>query len=131
MPTQVANVFAFLPVPSPDGKSVAFVSMDEQRQSVILICAMSNCWSRRTFAVPRRPTALQWTHDGRDLAYATLSNIWVQPLDGGPPYQLTHFPEDDRLIQDFEWSPDGKLLAFSRSRTTWDIALYRGLKLDD
>lgn len=40
------------------------------------------------------------------------------------------FPEDDYRIEDFEWSRDGKQLAFSRSRTTWDIVLFRGLTLD-
>jgi Tol biopolymer transport system component len=75
--------------------------------------------------------ALQWTPDGRGLAYSTRSNIWVQTLDGAAPYQWTHFPEDDYRIEDFEWSPDGKRLAFSRSRTTWDIVLFRGLNVGD
>ena len=125
-PKQLANVYAFEPVPSPDGKSVAFVSVSEKNQPVISICALSDCSSRRTIPVTR-PTALQWTPDGRGLAYSILSNIWVQMLDGGAPSQLTHFPEDDRRIEDFEWSLDGKWLAFSRSKTTWDIVLFRGL----
>jgi Tol biopolymer transport system component len=54
----------------------------------------------------------------------------VQALDGGAPSQLTHFPEDGRPIEDFEWSADGKRLAFSRSRTNWDIVLFRGLASD-
>jgi Tol biopolymer transport system component len=128
-PRQLANVYAFQPVPSPDGKSVAFVSLNEQNQSIISMCAVSDCSSRRDFRVTRRPFALQWTPDGRGPAYSMLSNIWVQPLDGDAPYQLTHFPEDDHRIEDFEWSPDGKRLAFSRSRTRWDIVLFRGLEL--
>src|SRR5512142_2365310 len=104
-PRQLANVYAFQPVPSPDGKSVAFVSIDEHRQSLITICAISDCSSRRSLPVAGRPLALQWMPDGRGLAYAMLSNIWVQPLDGAAPYQLTHF-QDDRRIEDFEWSPD-------------------------
>ena len=38
---------------------------------------------------------------------------------------MTHFPEDEYRIEDFEWSPDGKRLAFSRSLNTWDIVLFR------
>jgi len=129
-PVQLANVFAFQPVPSPDGRMLTFVSLDDERRAAIAVCDMPDCSSRRTLPLPRRPAALQWTPDGRGLAYATLSNIWVQPLGGGPPHQLTHFPDDDRRIQDFEWSADGRRLAFSRSRTTWGIVLFRGLELE-
>jgi len=108
---------------------LAFMSIDESRRPVIAVCDLSNCSTRRTLPLPRRPAALQWTPDGRGLAYATLSNIWVQPLGGGPASQLTHFPDDDRRIQDFEWSADGRRLAFSRSRTTWGLVLFRGLEL--
>lgn len=41
------------------------------------------------------------------------------------PLQLMHFPEDEYRIEDFEWSPDGKRLAFSRSLNIWDIVLFR------
>jgi len=129
-PTQLANVYAFQPVPSPDGQSVAFVSLDEQKRSVISICAVSNCSKRRNLPVARRPLALQWTPDGRGVAYSMRSNIWVQTLDGAAPSQWTRFPEDGHAIEDFEWSPDGKRLAFSRSRTNWDIVLFRGLEFD-
>jgi eukaryotic-like serine/threonine-protein kinase len=126
-PRQLANVYAYLPVPSPDGRSLAFVSLDDQKRPVLLVCELPECASRRTFKVPRSPAALQWMPDGRGLAYAVLSNIWVQNLDGGAASPLTTFPEDERRIEDFEWSPDGKRLAFSRSKTTWDIVLFRGV----
>lgn len=127
IPRQLANVFAVQPVPSPDGRSVAFVSRGEDGKPVISVCDLSDCSSRRHLPVPRRPLALQWTPDGRGIAYSIQSNIWVQTLDGGPPFQLTRFPEDLNHIEDFEWSRDGKRLAFSRSRTTWDIVLFRGI----
>jgi len=127
-PTLVANVFSYYPAISRDGASLAFVSVNETKtQAVIAICPLSDCSSRQTFPASRSPTALQWLPDGRGVAYSMLSNIWVQPRDGGVPYQLTRFPEDEWRIEDFEWSPDGKRLAFSRSKTTWDIVLLRGV----
>jgi Tol biopolymer transport system component len=72
---------------------------------------------------------LRWMPDGRAIAYrdATQANLWVQPLDGKPPHQLTHFT-DGRAIVDFAWSRDGKRLAVARSTTSNDIVLFKGLK---
>jgi serine/threonine protein kinase/Tol biopolymer transport system component len=126
-PTQLADVFGYHPAPSPDGKLIAFVSVDDQRRAVISICALPDCASRRSFPAVRSPAAVEWTPDGRGVAYAVLANIWVQPADGSAPSQLTHLPEDGRRIEDFEWSADGRRLAFSRSKRTWDIVLFRGV----
>jgi hypothetical protein len=52
--------------------------------------------------------------------------LLIQPLDGKPPHQLTHFT--DRTGTDFVWSRDGKRLAIARSTTTNDIVLFTGLK---
>jgi Tol biopolymer transport system component len=70
---------------------------------------------------------LCWTPDGRGIAYARDGNIWVQPLGGGPPRQLTR-SADGRPIGFFAWSRDGTRLAISRSTVTNDIVLLRGLK---
>src|SRR5204863_7809288 len=34
---------------------------------------------------------LYWSADGRNLLYADGRDIWLQPLEGGPPKRLTHF----------------------------------------
>jgi Tol biopolymer transport system component len=71
---------------------------------------------------------IQWTPDGRGLAYLNpdvRSNIWIQPIGGGPPYQLTHFT--DRRIVAYAWSADGKRLAFARAVETSDIVLLKGV----
>jgi Tol biopolymer transport system component len=127
-PRQLVKQFSYLPAASRDGKWLAFVSTNQQGQAVLSTCALADCASPRTFAVARGPIAVQWTPNGRGVAYATLANIWVQPVDGGAPTQLTRFAEDDHRIEDFEWSADGKRLAVSRARTTWDIVLFRGMK---
>jgi Tol biopolymer transport system component len=129
-PQVAADVFAYYPVVSPDGKSFAFVTVNEQNRPLIAICLLSDCSTPRTVAVPRGPTALQWTPDGKGVAFSMLSNIWVQPRDGAAAYPLTKFAEDDFRIEDFEWSRDGKRLAFSRSKTAWDVVLFRGVTRD-
>jgi Tol biopolymer transport system component len=95
------------------------------------MCDLPGCGKRQPLTVPdNRSTGLcRWTPDGQAIAYvdAAHSNIWVQPLDGHAPHQLTHFA-DGRTIADFAWSHDGKRLAISRSTTTNDIALFKGLK---
>jgi hypothetical protein len=58
---------------------------------------------------------------------ATQANLWVQPIDGSPPHQLTHFPTD-RTISSFAWSRDGTRLAIARELVTNDIVLFKGFR---
>jgi len=52
-----------------------------------------------------------------------VSNLWVQPLDGSPGHQVTHFTSE--VIADFHWSPDGKSLAVIREHDVADVVLLK------
>jgi eukaryotic-like serine/threonine-protein kinase len=52
-----------------------------------------------------------------------VSNLWVQPLDGTPGHQFTHFPSE--VITDFHWSPDGNALAVIREHDVADVVMLR------
>jgi len=75
-------------------------------------------------------TILRWSADGRALHYTAINNnvtnVWSQPLDGGPPRQLTNFT--DGLMATFDWSRDGKLLACSRGMLLRDAVLITDTK---
>jgi eukaryotic-like serine/threonine-protein kinase len=68
-----------------------------------------------------------WSYDGKSLIYpvtrAGVSDIWAQPIDGGPAKQLTHFTSDQ--IANAAWSGDGKTLAVTRGTRTADIILLK------
>jgi len=51
-----------------------------------------------------------------------VDNLWVQPFDGGPSKQFTHYTEDS--IEDFHWSPDGKKLGVLRVHFSHDAVLF-------
>jgi serine/threonine protein kinase/Tol biopolymer transport system component len=121
-PTEVVHLFTIGLDVSPDGKSILFLAPNDQNRVTWVVCDLPACTSRRDLPVGRK-----WTPDGRGLAYMTQGNLWVQPLDGKPPHQFTHFT-DDRQIIDFAWSRDGKRLAIARSTVTNDIVLFKGLK---
>jgi hypothetical protein len=69
---------------------------------------------------------LAWSHDGRYLAEVRSDGqLWVQPADGGPSRQLTHFPTGGpgyalcgsiggAAVQVLHpiWSPDDTQIAF-------------------
>jgi serine/threonine protein kinase len=129
---------------SRDAKSIVLVILRDEKL-VLKVCGFPVCASGRTLAMPRAVSdslrwtpamprtisdGMRWTPDGRGLAYIdgdTQTNLWVQPLDGSPTYQLTHFT-DGRIIPSFAWSPDGKRLAVARETVTNDIVLFKGLK---
>jgi len=50
----------------------------------------------------------------------------MQPLDGGPPRQVTDFKSD--RIFGFEWSRDGKQLALARGTESSDVVLISGFR---
>ena len=70
---------------------------------------------------------VSWTADGKGLTYIEnrdgVSNIWLQPVDGGSKRQLTNFKSD--LIFNYAWSVDGKKLALSRGSQTSDVILIK------
>jgi Tol biopolymer transport system component len=112
---------------SPDGSSLVFISVADPNRPTIVVCDWPACTARRTFPAPA-VTRLRWTPDGRGVAYVGPgSNLWVLPLDGKPPRQLTRFT-DGRTIADFAWSRDGKRLAVARATVKDDIVLFTGLQ---
>jgi Tol biopolymer transport system component len=100
--------------------------LDDTNQPATGVCDVATCTSPRTLPRLTRP---KFTAGGRALTYldsATQANIWIQPLDGSAPRQLTHFADDGKTIWDYAWSTDGKRLAVARGAIANNIVLLRG-----
>jgi Tol biopolymer transport system component len=68
----------------------------------------------------------QWSPDGKEMSYVVrengVDNVWAQPLDGGPPHQLTYF-DSGEIDENWRYSPDGTRLIVSRGQSTRDVML--------
>jgi len=117
---------------SPDGKLIACNYQAEANgQYKIAIIPFEGGSPTRVFDLVGRPNRdLQWTPDGRAIAYIVtsngVSNIWAQPLAGGEPKPLTDFK--DQRIFNFAWSRDGKQLALSRGVVNSDVVLITNFR---
>jgi Tol biopolymer transport system component len=112
---------------SPDSRFVMLQSRTTAGVPEVLILPIAGGDPIRRLNISGGP--IRWTPDGRSLAYLSQdapSNIWIQPLEGGPPRQMTRFP-DQRIIA-YNWSHDGKLLALARATDRSDIVLLKGVK---
>jgi len=111
-----------------DGGLLAGVAYDfEARRPITVVLPLSGEGPWRRFAIPQ--IWVQFAPDGRGLTYVDerdgVSNVFIQPLDGGSPRQVTRFDSDE--IYSFAWSPDGKLLALARGNQTADVVLISNL----
>jgi Tol biopolymer transport system component len=111
---------------SPDSGSIAYTAQVPGGGPSLMVCSLPGCTLPRAIGSAPFDTAVAWMPDGRGVAYALEGNVWVQPLGGGAPRQLTRFTEN-RYIGSFAWSRDGKRLAITRSTVTNDIVLFKGL----
>ena len=50
-----------------------------------------------------------WSPDGKKLALIHEGDIWIIPLEGGTPVQITETPDQERWV---DWSPDSKFISY-------------------
>jgi Tol biopolymer transport system component len=114
---------------SPDGKQLLYGYQESSGNLIAdYIGLMSAGGGARlsSFQAPSGAGALHWSPDGKTAQYAMTrdraGNIWEQPLPGGSPKQITHFPAGLN-IRGFDWSKDGKQLAVVRSSATSNVLI--------
>jgi Tol biopolymer transport system component len=125
--TYVASVLS-LDV-SPDSRSLVFSTLDGPERRKLVLCGLPTCTDVRTLSLPFGGAGrIRWMAGGSAVAFLDQSgtNVWMQPLSGGEPSQVTDF-DDGQTITDFAWSRAGRL-AVARASTSSDIVLFKGLK---
>ncbi|HET9480090.1 MAG TPA: protein kinase, partial [Pyrinomonadaceae bacterium] len=136
-PAQVINRNATMGVVSPDGKFIAYTYPESADALAppnrLALIPFEGGQPIKTFEVRTSGTVLaviQWAPDGKSVLYTVtannFTNVWSQPIDGGPAKQVTQFK--DMLMTGFAWSHDGKQLACTRGNLVRDAVLIRDLK---
>ncbi len=120
---------------SPDGRFLAFPYDQERPKALSKLAVVSARTGKtvKTYDSPGgiyRESCLRWSPDGKALQYlltkGDVTNIWDQPLSGGPPRQVTKFTAG--RIFDFNWTADGKQLLLSRGEVSSDVVLLSDLR---
>jgi len=129
---QLTDKASWAPALSPDGKMIAFnyYPKAEAPNKIAVISIDGGPPIKVIEVMGENDRPVRWTPDGRALAYAVtkggISNIWTQPLAGGPLKQLTQFTSHQ--IINFAWSRDGRQLALSRSLAYNDVVIIRDIR---
>jgi eukaryotic-like serine/threonine-protein kinase len=120
---------------SADGTSALFITVShaEGHKEKLLEVSVDNGQVKREIAMQKPHTGkVQYSPDGKAIEYVVrengIDNIWRQPLDGpngnatAGKWETTFKTEH---ISNFQWSPDGKLLALVRGHTDSDVVLIK------
>jgi Tol biopolymer transport system component len=127
------------PAVSPDGSLVAYGKIEGQgagAKSKIVVQKTEGGASLQEIEMPSTSNVqrLGWTPDGRAFTYVrnttgNRENLYMQPLAGGAPVQLTHFDSEPALVASYAWSRDGKKLAITRARyNDTDVVMFSGFR---
>ncbi|HEY0377020.1 MAG TPA: winged helix-turn-helix domain-containing protein [Pyrinomonadaceae bacterium] len=127
-PIRLTDRRARFPAISSDGRLISFELFDDKTsRRVIAVMPFDGRAPAKTLEMTTttRLWASQWTPDGKALRFVDsngdTSNIWQQPLDGGPRQRLTDF--QSIILTDFAWSPDGRQVVYARGVTVSDVVL--------
>ena len=130
-PVQLTDKSSENAVFSPDGKQIVCMYLPQPTESYKLAILPSEGGEPvKTLPFTGPITNLRWTVDGQSLVYGvtknSVTNLWLQPIDGSPPKQLTNFASEQ--IFSFDLSRDGKQVAMSRGTNTSDVVLISNFK---
>jgi Tol biopolymer transport system component/predicted Ser/Thr protein kinase len=135
-PVQLSETNGVCPTISPDGKLIAYIYLDEQtRNRRIEVIPAEGGKAVKEFELPHTAGSnIRWSRDGLAIQFVVrargASNIWSQPLSGGPPKQITEFKSDymSDYMNAFDWSADGKSLVVCRYSVSSDVLLMSNAK---
>ena len=126
-PTKISEVHCAVPNYSTTGKYIScvwdkiYVVSPEDGSVLHTLTAVS---------IPILNIGARFTPDENSLVYISqqkgTTNLWVQPISGGQPKQLTDFPNGN--IYNFAYSPDGSKLYLARGYQIRDAVLINGLQ---
>jgi serine/threonine protein kinase len=110
---------------SPDGQYLAFrFWTDTNAPPQLRIMSVNGDKPDKTFDVKIPDMWVRWRPDGKSVTFVRggegVSNIWEQPIEGGPPRPVTKFTAEQ--IKGFDWTRDGDLIC-SRNRDVRDAVL--------
>ena len=138
-PVELARGNVFFPAVSPDGALVAYGRTDGQgaaAKSKLVIQKLDGGAIVQEIAEPSTYSffLLGWIPDGHALTYVhnttgNSQNVYMQPLAGGAPVQLTHFDSEPAVVAAYAWSRDGKKFAITRARyNDTDVVMFSGFR---
>jgi Tol biopolymer transport system component len=133
-PIQLIPDPGYQPSVSPDGRLLAVTKRRVDPPGNYLdILPLAGGPSIRQFDIPvlaMTGTPLSWTPDSKGVIFLDsrdgVGNLWLQPLAGGKPKQVTNFSSD--RIYSFDWSPDGKQLVVARGNSSSDIVMISNFR---
>ncbi|HEX7958041.1 MAG TPA: hypothetical protein VF508_13925, partial [Pyrinomonadaceae bacterium] len=130
-PVRLTNKPASWPFVSPDGKSfVCTYGESPFTANRLAVIPIGGGEPTKLYEVaPTFRSNTVWLPDNRGIAYLDertgTTNVWMQPLAGGRPVQLTDFTSDH--VSAFDWSRDNRLLA-TRSVETTGVVLIKDFR---
>lgn len=105
---------------APDGRRVVFelkrfdLAENKNFTQLMLTDATTGDVRPLTAEAKHSDTAPKFSPDGSRLAFLSDRDkptcLWVMPLDGGEPRRLT---DREGNVKDFDWSPDGRRIAYA------------------
>ncbi|HLI95897.1 MAG TPA: DPP IV N-terminal domain-containing protein, partial [Candidatus Baltobacteraceae bacterium] len=100
---------------SPDGRSIAVLvrRSDYDKDKVVTDLVLVDVATHRARTLLHDATGLdnvEWSPDGSRLAYTANKQVYVLPMNGGEPVQITHVKTS---VEALDWRPDGSSIAFT------------------
>jgi Tol biopolymer transport system component len=134
VPEQLTRFSSRKPILSPDGKFFICETRDLESEPLLnhAVVAADGGSITTSLVLPliARSRVIRWSADGKGLIYVQtkdrVDNLWLQPIDGGTPTQLTNF-ESDRIFR-FDVSADGKSFAMARGNENSDVVLITNFR---
>jgi eukaryotic-like serine/threonine-protein kinase len=137
-PVELARGTRFDPPVSPDGRLIAYGRTDGQgasaKSKIVVQRLEDGAILNEIKADPVNFHHLGWTPDSHALTYVqnttgSTQNLYLQPLAGGAPLQLTHFDSEPGVVAAYAWSRDGTKIAITRARyNDTDVVMFSGFK---
>jgi eukaryotic-like serine/threonine-protein kinase len=137
-PTPLVEGEGYDALPSPSGRMIYYRTFEFEERPVrtrwLRWIVLSSDRARLfQFNVPLDSTIGMppiWAPDESGLDYVVtrngVSNIWRQPLTGGPPVPITNYRTSE--IFSFAWSPDGRSLSLGSGVNRSDVVLMSSLQ---
>jgi serine/threonine protein kinase len=118
---------------SPDGKLVFYTLLKTVAggmESNFVVQPASGGRPLYTLPIPYGMQGPRFTPDSKAIAFLLsrnkATNIWELPLAGTGLVPITKFPSGDMFA--FDWSSDGRQLAFSRGQRKTDVVMMSGFR---